>query len=159
MTAARPIVFTCVWQCIYCGRRAEFTRRPTFGSERYVLEDTTACFTCYRRMYEAAMARWGTEDAALHDATGMVTSPGRAVLADDIDGMVDDPDRLILKHAVRLATAVRARPMHTMLELAFDLGSIPRVVIVGASLPWDFLHDFAAFVAANFPHLAHKARG
>jgi hypothetical protein len=150
---------TCVWTCVYCGHRGVFHQRPVFGDEKYVLRDTSMCFPCYRKMYAAAMARWSSGNLALADGAGVVTAPGRAALADDVDGLIDDPERNILKLAIAVAHIVVARAVVDTLELTFDLGGVPQVVIVGAPLPYSFVRDLAAVVATDFAPLQRKARG
>lgn len=151
--------FTCVWTCVYCGHQGGYHRRPAFGDEKYVLADTHMCFPCYRKMYAAAMARWSSGNRALADAAGVVTAPGRAALADDVDGLIDDPERNILKLAIAVADVVTVRPVVETLELIFDLGSVPQTVIVGPPLPYSFVRDLAAVVATDFAPLQRKARG
>lgn len=159
MNPAPYIPITCVWTCVYCGHRGAFTLRPTFGNEKYVLEDTSMCFPCYRKMYAAAVSRWAAPSPAVAGQGGVVTAPGRAALADDVDGLIDDPERNILKLAISVAHVVAARAVCETLELTFDLGGVPQIVIVGAPLPYSFVRDLAAVVATDFAPLQRKARG
>jgi hypothetical protein len=150
---------TCVWACPRCGHRGEFTQRPKWGNERYVLEDWNLCFDCYRKQYAAAVARWAAPPEAVAGAGGVVTAPGRALLADDVVGLVNDPERSILKLAISVAHVVAARAVVDTLELTFDLAGVPQIVIVGAPLPYSFVRDLAAVVATDFAPLQRKVRG
>lgn len=147
----------CDWTCA-CGYHGSFHLRPMWGDEKYLL-DEVICFPCYRRRYVSIMDRWAHPMPAFADAAGVVTAPGRPLLAEHVESLVEHPDRNILKLAISVAHVVVARAVVDTLELTFDLGGLPQAVIVGAPLPHSFVRDLAAVVATEFAPLQRKARG
>lgn len=157
MNASHTIA--CIWTCVRCGHRGDFHQPPTVHDDKYVLADAPLCFSCYRTRYGEACGRWGVPSEALVGDDHVVTAPGRAALAADVIDLLNDPDRRIVALAISVAHRVWARVQFGTLELVFDLGSVPLVVIVGAPLPFTFVRDLATMVATDFAPLQRKARG